>query len=114
MVAGGRAPRRRAFVVVGALTVAVAVAVGLAATAFDSWGQSVCAETAAVVGAHRHTLRVHLFIVWLLVACVPVGFGAVARSARRRVWPWAIIAGVVMAFGLALGLTAEPSRWCLY
>jgi ABC-type dipeptide/oligopeptide/nickel transport system permease subunit len=104
----------RAFLIVGGVGVVGGVIVGLVASAFVGWTNSVCSDTTAVVAQRQHGLRVILLAVWVLVAAVPGAWAVIARTLRRNPWPWATLSVVLVAVALVLATTARPSTWCLY
>jgi len=108
-------PRRRtAFVIVGGLLVAAALVGGIVATVVASWVNSVCADSAATVNAHRQSLRLEALAAWLMVITVPVLIALAARRRHRRIWPWTTVAGVFLLIALSMTLSIQPSRFCLY
>jgi len=106
--------RRIAFVVVGGVLVAFAFVGGVIATVVASWANSVCNDDAATVSAHRQALRLDVLFIWLVVTGVPILFAVAAKRRHRRIWPWAVIAGVFLLIALAIALSIQPSTWCLY
>ena len=106
--------RRMAFVVFGVLLVAAALVGGVVATVVASWATSWCNDSVATVNAHRQALRLDALLVWLVATAVPVLIAVAARRRHRRIWPWAAIAGVFLLIALAMTLSIEPSKACLF
>lgn len=110
-----RRPRSRAwFPLVGAAATGAAVVGAVFATSVVSWLDSVCNDPAEVVAAHRGALRLHLVMIWVLAAGVPLVVAGLARARKATSVPWVIAAVALVAVGLGMALTAQPSTWCLF